>query len=139
MTLKVSADGNSFSSAALVEAIQYAVMMKKQGVNLVAMNGSYGGSSSSSAEKLTIKTAGDNGILFCVAAGNESANNDVSHTYPANYGLSNMIVVAASDQNDALASFSNFGATSVDLAAPGVNILSTIPPGITAYVLLGGT
>jgi subtilisin family serine protease len=68
-----------------------------------------------------------------VAAGNNTNNNDTTAFYPASYRLTNMIVVAASDQNDALAYFSDYGANTVDLAAPGVNILSLLP------VALAGT
>jgi len=137
MMLKVSLDGDSFSSSALVEGLQYAVMMKNRGVNVVAINGSYGGVSASSAEKLAIQTAGDHGIIFCAAAGNDGTSNDESPKYPANYLLPNIIVVAVTDQNDALASFSNFGSSTVDIAAPGRNILSTVPPGIRSYVHTG--
>ncbi|MGD0651289.1 MAG: S8 family serine peptidase, partial [Verrucomicrobiia bacterium] len=133
MALKASSDGNTFSDAAVIEAIQYATMMKNRGVNIVAINASFGGGGQSVVERAAIQTAGDAGIVFCAAAGNESANNDATPTYPASYRLPNMIVVAATDQNDALADFSNYGITTVDLAAPGVNILSTIP------VALGST
>jgi subtilisin family serine protease len=112
-------------------------MMKTRGVNVVAINASYGGGSSSSTESFAIQAAGDVGIIFCAASGNDTADNDTSLFYPASYRLPNMIVVAASDQNDALADFSNYGATTVDLAAPGVNILSCLPvdqAGTTAYV-----
>ena len=112
-------------------------MMKTRGVNVVAINASYGGGSPSSTESAAIQAAGDVGIIFCAAAGNNSANNDTTGFYPADYRLPNMIVVAASDQNDALASFSDYGATTVDLAAPGVNILSCLPvaqAGTTSYV-----
>ena len=86
------------------------------------------------------------GILFVVAAGNDSINNDsdAQPDYPAAYHLDNMIVVAASDSNDALADFSNFGATSVDIAAPGVKILSTTADGkyndvVATYTIHGQT
>ena len=104
---------------------------------MVALNGSYGGPDNSSLEKAAIKAAGDAGIIFCAAAGNDASDNDSSPTYPAGYQLTNMIVVAASDQQDQLAGFSNYGVTNVDLAAPGVNILSTTPPGITSFVTHG--
>jgi subtilisin family serine protease len=74
--------------------------------------------------------------LFVVAAGNATSNNDATATYPCNYTSANLICVAASDQKDQLASFSNYGATSVDLAAPGVNIASTFIPDVAGY---GGT
>jgi subtilisin family serine protease len=106
-------------------------------VNVVALNGSYGGPDNSTLEKAAIKAAGDAGIIFCAAAGNDASNNDTTPTYPAGYHLTNMIVVGASDQLDGLASFSNYGVTNVDLSAPGVNILSTTPPGVTSYVTHG--
>ena len=127
MALKVSSDGSTINSAAEIAAIEYATLMKGRGVNIVALNASYGGGGSTAAESAAIQAAGNAGIIFCAAAGNNGANNDTTPTYPASYRLPNMIVVAASDQNDALASFSDYGATTVDLAAPGVNILSTAP------------
>ena len=127
MALKISDDGLTIDTGSEILALQYAVMMRNRGVNLVAINASFGGGGNNSAESAAIQAAGNAGIIFCAAAGNESSNNDSALTYPASYQLSNMIVVAASDQNDALATFSNFGANTVDLAAPGVNILSTIP------------
>ncbi|MEI6084725.1 MAG: S8 family serine peptidase [Verrucomicrobiota bacterium] len=138
MALKISPNGINVTAAAAIEAIEYATMMKGRGVNIVAINASFGGSSFSTAERAAIQAAGEAGIIFCAAAGNESRNNDVTPEYPASYRLPNMIVVAASDQNDVLADFSNFGATTVDLAAPGVNILSTVPvalAGTTATVV----
>jgi subtilisin family serine protease len=137
MALKVSSDGNFFASDAIIAAIQYATMMKTRGVNVVALNASYGGGSASGTEQSAMQAAGDAGIVFCVAAGNSSGNNDATPFYPASYRLPNMIVIAASDQVDALASFSNYGATTVDLAAPGVNILSCLPVaqyGTSTYV-----
>jgi subtilisin family serine protease len=127
MALRASSDGNSLPDSAIIDALQYAAMMKTRGVNIVAINESFGGGGYSSAEQAALQAVGDVGIVACVAAGNSSANNDATPFYPASYRLPNMIVVAASDQNDALASFSNYGATTVDLAAPGVNILSTLP------------
>lgn len=115
------------STSAIIEAIEYAIMMKGRGVNVVAINASYGGPSFSTAERNAIQAAGTAGIILCAAAGNDSVNNDSSSSYPASYPLGNIITVAATDQNDALSSFSNYGASSVDLAAPGSNILSTMP------------
>ncbi len=134
MSLRVSSDGDSIDTTAIISAFEYATMMKNKGVNIVALNGSYGGGGSTSAERTAIQTAGNAGIIFCAAAGNETANNDTTPSYPASYRLSNMIVVAASDQNDALASFSNYGATTVDIAAPGTNIYSTQPSTVNVAI-----
>jgi subtilisin family serine protease len=135
MALKVSANGDTMNTAAVIEAIEYAVAMKRRGVNLVALNASYGGSGYSNAERTAIQTAGDEGIILCAAAGNESTNNNNTPSYPASYGLTNIIAVASTNQNDTLSSFSNYGSTTVDLAAPGSNILSTAP---TAYTFQTG-
>lgn len=128
MALKVSTDGDTMNDAAVIGALEYVTLMKKRGVNIVAINASFGGGGSSSMERDAIQAVGDAGIVFCAAAGNEGTDNGMYPFYPANYRLNNMIVVAATDQNDALASFSNFSTNLVDLAAPGVNILSTVRP-----------
>jgi subtilisin family serine protease len=142
MALRASSDGNNLPDSAIIEAIQYATLMKGRGVNIVAINESFGGGGSNSTEVAAMQAAGSAGIVFCVAAGNNTANNDTTAFYPASYRLTNMIVVAATDQNDALASFSDYGANTVDLAAPGVNILSALPvsqAGTLAYVQRGST
>lgn len=74
--------------------------------------------------------------LHICAAGNDAGNNDIVPMYPAGYDLPNVLTVAATDENDQLASFSNRGATTVELAAPGVRIYSTVPGG---YGLKSGT
>ena len=137
MACKVSSDGSTISTSAEITALQYIAQMKSRGVNIVAVNASYGGGSSSTSESAAIQALSDAGILFCAAAGNSSTNNDTTADYPGNYRLANMIVVAATDQNDALASYSNYGATNVDIAAPGSNILSTQPSTVTFQA--GGT
>jgi subtilisin family serine protease len=139
MTLKASSDGNTFTSAAIIEAIQYATMMKERGVNVVAINASFGGGGSNSTERAAIQAAGNAGIIFCAAAGNSGLNRDVTPDYPSSYRLSNMMVVAATDQKDALAGFSDYGAATVDLGAPGVDILSTVPAAVVSYVVQGST
>lgn len=127
MMLKVSKNGKNISSAGVIAALDYVSMMKARGVNIVAINASFGGESLSQTESAAIAAAGDAGIVFCAAAGNKSTDNDQTPTYPASYRLPSMIVVAASTQSDTLAGFSNRGATSVDLAAPGENIYSLKP------------
>jgi subtilisin family serine protease len=113
-----------------IEAIDYAVKMKREfGVNLVAINASFGGGGEDPLQKDAIAEAGSQGIAFVCAAGNEGSDSDATPFYPAGYDLPSIIAVAATDADDQLASFSNFGANSVDLAAPGVGILSTVPAG----------
>ncbi|MEA3643978.1 MAG: S8 family serine peptidase, partial [Lamprobacter sp.] len=84
-----------------------------------------------------IKSAGAAGHLFVAAAGNAGADTDSTASYPSSYDLGNIISVAATDNRDRLASFSNYGANSVDLGAPGVDIASTYPN--NGYVYMSGT
>jgi subtilisin family serine protease len=95
----------------------------------VAINASFGGGGNNQLQKDAIAEAGNQGIAFVCVAGNDSKDNDITPFYPAAYDLSNIIAVAATDANDQLASFSNYGANSVDIAAPGVGIFSTVPTG----------
>ncbi|MCW1923291.1 S8 family serine peptidase [Luteolibacter arcticus] len=127
LPLKVSSDGDAISTSAILAAFDYAVDLKERGVNLVAINASFGGSSSSTTERVAIEALRDAGIVLCAAAGNESANNDSTASYPANYAVSNIISVAALTPANQLANYSNYGATTVDLAAPGSEIYSTMP------------
>jgi subtilisin family serine protease/subtilisin-like proprotein convertase family protein len=84
-----------------------------------------------------IQTAQAHGQIFVAAAGNGSGNNDVTPDYPSSFNLDNIVSVAATDQNNKLAGFSNFGASTVDLGAPGVDILSTTPN--DTYSIMSGT
>lgn len=128
MCLRASNDGETLTDAAVISAIEYATMMEQRGVNVVAINESFGGGGFDAVESNAMVYAGTNaGIIFCCAAGNNSTDNDTTAFYPASYRLTNEIVVAATDQNDALASFSDYGPNTVDLGAPGVNILSLLP------------
>src|SRR5262249_24466793 len=88
-------------------------------------NNSWGGSGFDQALNDAIAAAATHDHLFIAAAGNSTNNNDILPFYPAGSALDNVIAVAATDSNDHLASFSNYGATTVDLGAPGGNILST--------------
>jgi hypothetical protein len=132
----LDAGGGGYTSDEIT-CLEYLALMKDRGVNLVATNNSYGGGGFSQAEKDAIDSHRQRGILFIAAAGNSRVNNDLASSYPANYGLPHMMSVAATDRNDALADFSNFGRHSVHLGAPGVEILSTVPPG--TYGLGSGT
>jgi len=112
----------------VLEAIMYAVT---NGANII--NCSFGGPSFSRALYDAYAEAGKNGVLVVAAAGNDAQDNDSVSTFPASYGLDNIISVAATDENDMLASYSNYGRKSVDVAAPGgsgtgSNIFSATPP-----------
>jgi len=127
----LSASGSGSLEGA-VEAINYARKMK---VNI--MSNSWGGGGFSQTLLDAIKAAKEQGILFVAAAGNESNNNDASPTYPASYEVANVISVAATNNQDQLASFSNYGANRVHISAPGVKIWSTFKDG--GYTALSGT
>jgi len=139
------------TTADAIEAIEYFVDLKtRHNINLVALNNSWGGGVYSQALHDSILRAAKAGILFVAAAGNGDANgiglnNDSIPSYPSNYdtrvGTSTesaasydaVIAVAAIDPYGARAAFSNYGAQKVDLGAPGVSILSTLPTGSYGY------
>src|SRR5262249_30983717 len=100
-------------------------------------NNSWTGAAQSQALTAVIDRARAAGHIFVAAAGNDASNNDRTPVYPASFTHDTVVPVAAPDRQDHLASFSNYGATSVDLAAPGVDILSTLPGG--QYGFLSGT
>jgi subtilisin family serine protease len=89
------------------------------------ISASWGSTSRSKALEDVIRAAGDAGILFVAAAGNNGTDNDKRPHYPSNYDLPNVISVAALDNTDSLTSFSNYGIKTVHIAAPGKDILST--------------
>jgi subtilisin family serine protease len=128
--------GAGYASDAIV-CLDLVKSLKDSGVNIVATNNSYGGFDYSQALQDAIAAQMQDGILFIAAAGNDFASNDASPTYPANVNLPNVISVAATDENDRLAGFSNFGRRTVDLGAPGVDILSATPDDTYSY--LSGT
>ena len=115
-----------------VNAIRYAKLMNAQIINY-----SGGGTEFSQDEHDAIEEARKAGILFVAAAGNERSNSDIHHYYPADYGLSNIISVTALDPNQMVLPSSNYGTTTVDIAAPGQNILSLLPN--NAYGYMTGT
>lgn len=135
----LSASGSGSTSDA-IKCLQYFANLKtrlQNPVNIVATSNSWGGTSKSTALQDAIAAHQNLGILFIAAAGNSSANTDVTSFYPANYELPNIITVAATDSSDRLASFSNYGRRTVHVAAPGVKILSTVPN--QSYALFSGT
>lgn len=130
--IKFLDSGGSGTTAGAIRAVQYAVAV---GVRLTS--NSWGGGEFSTALFDAIQAAGASGQLFVAAAGNSGSDNDLFPHYPSSYNSPYIIAVAATDANDALAGFSCFGRTSVDLAAPGVSILSTFPG--ASYNTLSGT
>jgi serine protease len=137
MAIKFLSASGSGTTADAIEGIDYAVGRKNAGVNLRVLSNSWGGGGFSQALADSITAANTANMLFVAAAGNAGTNNDTTPSYPASYDIPNVVSVAATDRSDALASFSNFGATSVDLGAPGVNILSTTPS--NTYSVFSGT
>ncbi|HEX5883721.1 MAG TPA: S8 family peptidase [Pyrinomonadaceae bacterium] len=125
MPLKFLNAGGFGSTKDAIEAINYVIERKKAGVNVRIISASWGSTQRSRALEQAIRKAYENDILFVAAAGNASVNNDRSPHYPSSYDIPNVISVAALDRHDQLASFSNYGAKSVAIAAPGVDILST--------------
>lgn len=121
---------------AVAAGINYVTQLRKQGVNIVAINASYlSFTPPTSAEISAIQNAGNAGILYVAAAGNAGLNLD--NFYPSSYLPSNLIFVASTDENDHLASDSSYGHGTVAVGAPGVDITTTIPGG--NYLTLSGT
>jgi subtilisin family serine protease len=125
MALKFLNSAGSGTTADAISAIDFAVNAKIAGVPVRVLSNSWGGGGFSQALLDAINRANANDILFVAAAGNNGSNNDTTPHYPSSYNAPNVVAVAATDNQDALASFSNFGAASVHLGAPGVNVLST--------------
>lgn len=125
MPLKFLGRGGYGTTKAAIEAINYAIDRKKHGVNVRVISASWGSTQRSKALEDVIRAAGDAGILFVAAAGNNGTDNDKRPHYPSNYDLPNVISVAALDRNDEMASFSNYGIKTVHIAAPGKDIVST--------------
>jgi PKD repeat protein len=116
--------GGTLSNA--VKAVDYFTDLKQRhGLDIVATNNSWGGGGFSQSLLDAILRADQAGILFVAAAGNNGGDNDATPSYPSGYDAPNVIAVAATDRLGGLASFSQYGAQSVDLGAPGVGIWST--------------
>ncbi len=147
--LKFLGPNGGYTSDA-IKALDYLTDLKvRHGLNVVASNNSWGGGGYSSALHSAIIRGANAGILFVAAAGNAGVNTDVSANYPSNYstlqGTSTtraasyeaVISVAALTSSGGLASFSNYGANTVHIAAPGVSINSTLPG--NSYGAFSGT
>lgn len=144
MPIKIySPNGTDSTSTMLVNAYNYITMMKTRGVNIRATNNSYGGCGEAcgydQATKDALDAMGNAGIVSAFAAGNSNTNNDTTPSFPVSYTSPSIIGVASSTSTDAKSSFSSFGVTTVDLAAPGSQILSTYATSNTATATLSGT
>lgn len=133
----LGSSGGTIANA--IKAVDYITNLKKsKNLNIVATNNSWGGGSYSQALYDAIERANSQGILFIAAAGNGNAagfgiNLDSKPSYPASYKNTNVIAVAAIDIKGNLAPWSNYGAKTVSLGAPGVGIWSTVPSGYASY------
>jgi subtilisin family serine protease len=128
MGAKFLNSGGSGTTAGAINAIEFTIQAKQifgANANVRVLSNSWGGGGFSQALLDEINKANANNMLFVAAAGNNGSNNDSAPFYPASYTAPNVVAVAATDNRDQKASFSNFGATTVDLGAPGVNVLST--------------
>jgi subtilisin family serine protease len=128
------------TTAGLIEALQWVVAVKQAGVNVRVLNDSatFIGSLYSQALADEIDLLGANNILFVTAAGNTGQSDDVVPRYPCDYDRPSEICVTASDNHDVLPTWANTGAHTIDLAAPGVSIYSTIRAGKYGW-LSGGS
>lgn len=125
-------NGGSISN--IINAYGYVKTLRDRGVNIRVVNNSYGGPARSLAAEDAINQLNQSGILFVAAAGNDHRDNRRFPTYPANYSLPNVIAVAATAEGFGIDSFySNYGKPKVMLAAPGTDILSTLPNNSYGY------
>ncbi|MDQ3907755.1 MAG: S8 family serine peptidase [Acidobacteriota bacterium] len=125
MPLKFLRANGSGTLRDAIECINYVIARKKDGVNVRIISASWGSTMRSRALEDAIRRAGEEGVLFVAAAGNASTNNDRRPHFPSSYDQPNVVSVAAMNRNDELARFSNYGARSVHIAAPGAEIMST--------------
>lgn len=142
MTIKIySSSGGDTTTAMLIHAYEYVLMMKNRGVNIRVTNNSYGGCAEAcgydQATKDAIDALGDAGILNVFAAGNSGTDNDAIPHYPSSYDSPSILAVAASNSSDNR--IFNYGLNSVDLAAPGVGIRSTRHASDSSYGQMSGT
>lgn len=132
MGLKFLSKSGSGEGSNAIRAIDYAV---KMGVNI--LSNSWGGGEFSQALLDSIKAANDAGVLFIAASGNSSRNNDTGATYPCNYESENVVSVGSFAGTGKKSGFSNHGAKTVHVFAPGSSILSTVPG--NKYKKMSGT
>lgn len=138
LPIRILSADDSAGSANVAAAYDYLIGLKNAGVNIRVANNSWGGDFPNLVVKEAFARAAEAGILCVCSAGNDRENNDLRPLYPTGYNSDGILSVAASDENDNPASFSNYGPRTVDLAAPGVNIISTLKGG-PFYAALSGT
>ncbi|MEI5639538.1 MULTISPECIES: S8 family serine peptidase [unclassified Pseudoalteromonas] len=132
----LSASGSGSTSDA-IECIDYMVALKDAGHNVRVTNNSWGGGGFSQALSDAITASENADILFVAAAGNSAVDNDQNPHYPSSYEQDSVLAIASTTHTDAMSSFSQWGVTSVDMGAPGSDILSTVPGG--GYSSYSGT
>ena len=125
MPLRFINAGGFGTLADAIESLNYAIDRKRAGVNLRVINASWGLGGASRALADMLRKTNEAEILVVAASGNTGSNNDATPHFPASYTAENILSVAAVEKSDALAEFSNYGARSVHLAAPGRDILTT--------------
>ena len=125
------------TTANAIKAVDYFTGLKNKGVPVVATNNSWGGGGFSQGLYDAIERANTAGILFIAAAGNSGADNDATPAYPSGYANANVIAVAALQSDGGLAYYSQYGATSVDIGAPGSAVMSTVPVSNKGKVIAG--
>ena len=138
----LNGSSGSGTTAHAIKAVDYVTDLKtRHSMNIVATNNSWGGGGFSQGLMDAITRAGNADILFVAAAGNNGRNTDVTANYPSCYTNANIISVAAITKTGTKSSFSNYGATTVDLGAPGSAIWSTVPGtgGASSYASYNGT
>ena len=127
MAVKAATAAGTLAAADIVDAIGYVTKMKKDfGIPIVASNNSYGFLVFSQLMQDAVDAQVLQGIVFVAAAGNAGTDNDLTPNYPSGFPSAGIVSVAATDKDDTLAAFSQYGETTVDIAAPGVDILSTM-------------
>jgi len=134
MAVKFLSGAGSGDTLGAISAIDYAV---SRGAKVLSNSWGGGADENNEALREAIVRAEKAGALFVAAAGNDGSNNDKSPTYPAAFDVENMVTVAATDSNDRMAGFSNYGVKSVHVGAPGVDVYSTKPD--NSYQKLSGT
>jgi subtilisin family serine protease len=139
MSAKFLNASGSGTTAGAIKSIEFTIQMKAffgADANVRVLSNSWGGGGFSAALRDEIASARDNDMMFVAAAGNNNSDNDQVPFYPASYDVENLVAVASTTATDARSGFSNWGANSVHLGAPGSSIISTWP---TGYATASGT